>query len=462
MDGSLTEDNRSLTEDGSLIEDNRSLTEDIASGVSWAVSIGVDGVSSAVAAPVHAVSGLFSSNGTDQAVASAIDATSVTGVDSEEKSQAVAPDENGSKHATAELTPLSLVPATAGLSPLSPVYFIGDLFRSGEDERQQSAPDENGKQEEEKSPEPNYSCRGVPLHLVTDVSETSKYIPFKVNAAKGHKFENEFFRGEILFLHRLEKWRCADTTGEAWQSHFEGRNRQYEFRLQGCFKKEMEQAFISGEVRHPLDIGWTMAMTIRTLISFALAVARARGASITYNIEAQQDNGRNVWPYISSPLAAANALVRTPAGQDPPDILEPLTETPMSEKLELAKDITTQDTFTIAFWEQYINLERWEICNLPFGWQPSISSVLGNQLLMFSVYTVAEDVADHVINDGELYDEADKHYCVRMFIEPPGFKSGYRRSIWHRLSDQLEPLLRLPRRCLPRLGLICSSKKSKI
>mmetsp|Transcript_73702 Transcript_73702/g.134796 ORF Transcript_73702/g.134796 Transcript_73702/m.134796 type:complete len:360 (-) Transcript_73702:84-1163(-) len=347
--------------------------------------------------------------------------------------------------------------ATGVTTLVSPaVKLVGDLFGGDGEENEELVSAENCEEPDDaKAADSEPAGRGVPVRVLTEGSGSNQGTPLELNAVKGHRFENEFFRGEILFLHRLAGWK--ETDGEPYYDHFKNRQRQYEFRMQGNFKVDAEKVFISGEVRQPLDISWTFALTLQALMSFALAVARARGASIAFNLETVQDNDRNVWPYMSSPLMAANALVRTPAGESPPAITEALAETPRDEKLEIVQALNTQDTFTIAFWEQYVNLEHWVVCNLPFGWRPSITSVIGEQTIVFTIYSVREDVADAVLNKGEVYDEADKHYCVRLFVEPPGCELGYEQ---HPRRPRMYAQC-LPCRCLRRLGLMCSPKNSK-
>lgn len=79
-------------------------------------------------------------------------------------------------------------------------------------------------------------------------------------------------------------------------------------------------------------------------------------------------------------LGPIDQLMVTPPEEEPPDITQSFTVTPLSERLHIRNEVlpgNTRDTVTFVYFSKYVDFARWEIVNMPFGWSAPFSTFIG-------------------------------------------------------------------------------------
>lgn len=228
----------------------------------------------------------------------------------------------------------------------------------------------------------------------------------QINSTEGIPFETDFFSGHILFMHRPD----PEPESWAWREFFEGKARCWEFRLQGKFKTNPGEMYFAAELSEPMSIGWASIMTMQAILSFASMLASIKGIVFDYNwYLTKLDNGDILRPHFTFPLVAADVVVRTPAGQQPPLISAPLETTPLADKI--ATTLNVGDTYTFGFWTKYIDFVRWELVNVPLGLGGRLDTFIGKQPVDLTIYRLRTSNSD-----GDLRAESNKDVLARIAL----------------------------------------------
>mmetsp|Transcript_104183 Transcript_104183/g.185066 ORF Transcript_104183/g.185066 Transcript_104183/m.185066 type:complete len:382 (+) Transcript_104183:34-1179(+) len=247
-------------------------------------------------------------------------------------------------------------------------------------------------------------------------TDSPKRYPLEVNAPEVVDFENRFFSGRLLFLHQHEDLDEASTMHPAHREHFAGRARCWELRLQGTFKVPPEEAYFGIEMAEPVGLSWARQQTAEWMVGFASMLSSARGVAFEHCLELETlENGDVLRPHFAYPLHAADVVIRTPVGEQPPSLLEGLPKMDLAEKM--AVKLNTTDTFTIVTWTMYMNFVRWEICNLPFGWSDAIDTYTGRQPLHLCAFWREKDATRNVESKKQVFMRVDLRQAS---FEPQG------------------------------------------
>lgn len=245
----------------------------------------------------------------------------------------------------------------------------------------------------------------------SDASLGSKSTSLEVNSTRSLSIESEFWNGEVLFLHKESNSREGLSP---YADHFAAVKRQFEIRFQFVFKKVPKELFIVGEVRKSLGLSSLSLAAVKPLIAVGTAIAAARSAPVSYNIDAactiEETAENHARPHWAVPIYAANFVQRTPPGETPPSITQAFEENPRCDRLEAIRSLRSGDTLTVAFWDMYMNFELRELCNMPLGLNASFDNIVGDQPFHIAIY----DWVGEGSGMSRLHMQADRDYLITI------------------------------------------------
>jgi hypothetical protein len=207
-----------------------------------------------------------------------------------------------------------------------------------------------------------------------------------VNSGIPLEFENEFFKGRIVILHRVPE----DYKGPyRYREFFAQRKRRWELRWQGVFKKPISSPIVFGaeilSSRIPKRNFASRAL-LSLLLKFSGSLARNRGADLYTNIVDDVSAGDCSVRYFHFPVHSSDLILSTQAGEVPPDISEAaqLQSTPIhADSKSVFKncvDIDISCVYTFVFYSMYADFVSWDVCNVPLGINGmSLNRLVGNQ-----------------------------------------------------------------------------------
>lgn len=147
-------------------------------------------------------------------------------------------------------------------------------------------------------------------------------------------------------------------------SIFEGKERRFEFRLQGRLKTDADQIFFGAEFHEPIEITRILRSSMKIGIPLVKSLNATRGVWFHNCPEHRQlSNDDEERQHFVWPLFAADVLIQTPAGQTPPDLTESFESTPIHERKQVS--FNTADTYTLCYWSKYADFLRWSLVNMP-------------------------------------------------------------------------------------------------
>lgn len=246
---------------------------------------------------------------------------------------------------------------------------------------------------------------GRPSH--DDTLGAADGVRLECNAQEAIPFEAGSLSGKVMFIQRPDPepsdWRYA--------KHFKNKLRRFEFRLQCKFKEDPGQdVFFGVELPKLVPLSWPLKMTVKWILTVVHMLCTERGVSYHYSLDAQQmPDGGTIWPHLSFPMLAADAIVRTPQGQVPPLLTGSFEKTPYDEKRKVV--LNTEDTFTFAYWSKNADFVRWELCNLPLGWSSSFCNFIDDVPVHLTSYHTEQSIA----SGGYLTDK-NKRYLMSLVL----------------------------------------------
>ena len=232
--------------------------------------------------------------------------------------------------------------------------------------------------------------RAAGFLLDSPISETcidplSHPTRLSVNSGIPIEFENEYFVGRIVILHRAPD----DYKGPyRYREFFASRKRRWELRWQGKFKKPVASPIVFGaeilSSRYPKHNIASRAL-FSLLLKFSISLARKRGADLFTNVVGDENEKASI-KYFHFPIHSSDAILSTADGEIPPDIgiptlLDPTeTHTDCRNVFKSHEDIDISCTYTFVFYSMYADFVSWDICNVPIGLSGmSLNRLVGNQ-----------------------------------------------------------------------------------
>lgn len=249
-------------------------------------------------------------------------------------------------------------------------------------------------------------------------SEGGSGAPVRVNSPSPVPINGAGFVGWLIFLNRPDPE--PPDGGWPYAEHFAGKSRRFELRLQGRFLVDPgEDVFFGVEIPEAVVLSTGLRMTSRWILSLVSVLCAARGVAYSYSLDLEeQADGSVVRPHLAFPACAADAIVATPPGQEPPNLAAPLRQLGLDEKLRVR--LNTRDTFTFAYWSKQADFARWEMCNLPLGWSSSFSSFIGSAPIHLTAYSLKRRDPG-----GPLHEESRKRLFMRLVLRGgPGAAAG--------------------------------------
>ncbi|CAK4081532.1 unnamed protein product [Aphanomyces euteiches] len=231
-------------------------------------------------------------------------------------------------------------------------------------------------------------------------------------------FENDHFKGQILFLLR------TDPQPPKWSHLFAGRRRTFWIQLQGQFKKSPQgQVYIGGEVPRKMQLG----VITRSFCSILLRVLNMLVVGLHYSLgqsapEVENQVSNEELGHICFPLhSSVDEFVCTPAGQVPPalgqDNFGETSEARAHRKA--AKELyryNTHDTYTFSFFSYYIDFVEWKVVHVPGLPMINLERFWNDMPLRIVSYSVAAEQGTEQRHKKEAHTQQDKEYymCVEM------------------------------------------------
>ncbi|OQR99047.1 hypothetical protein ACHHYP_07407 [Achlya hypogyna] len=241
------------------------------------------------------------------------------------------------------------------------------------------------------------------------------------NADTPFEFENEFFKGKILFLLQSKQ------PSPKWHSLFRGRRRLFWIQLQGQFKQEPRGlVYIGGEVSDKLRLGLLASTMCRVILSVLnLLVAGLHYCfGRMYPIDVNSRSDEEV-AHISFPLhSSVDEFLRTPQGQTPP----PLGQDGFGETEEdraarkAAKGryhFNTHDTYTFSFFSFYIDFEHWQLVNVPGLPDVPLERFWKTMPMRIVAYSIASATD---MTSKKPHSQSEKQYYMNMELSPSRFR----------------------------------------
>mmetsp|Transcript_32368 Transcript_32368/g.60931 ORF Transcript_32368/g.60931 Transcript_32368/m.60931 type:complete len:302 (+) Transcript_32368:46-951(+) len=207
------------------------------------------------------------------------------------------------------------------------------------------------------------------------LGEEANGVNLEINPSEPVPIETEDFVGRILFVHR------PTPEPEDW-SHkemFRGKQRNFQFRFQVRFKTDPGQdLYLAAEVPRatPMEAFRKKAATL--VMKFATKLTEMRGGNAYFNLDWQKFPDSDVLrPHTTIPIRAADYLVQTPAGEEPPSLMGVMDTMPSAPKKAVVFNAT--DTYTVAWWSKYVDLVSWKLMNMPMGMTGSLDPYIGRE-----------------------------------------------------------------------------------
>ena len=222
---------------------------------------------------------------------------------------------------------------------------------------------------------------GDSAHVMLDPAALGTRL--EVNPEVPLEFENEFFVGRVVILHRVPQ----DFHGTHRYREFFGRKkRRWELRWQGRFKQCVDDKIVFGaEITAGSSprLNFASRAFLSILFKFAQSLARNRGADLYTNMVSEMAEGTKFFYF---PLHTSDLILSTPPEEIPPDICiaSDLEETGAHVRCnQLLRDpsgIDLSNTYTFVFYSMYLDFISWDIQNVPIGLNGmSLNRLIGNQ-----------------------------------------------------------------------------------
>lgn len=206
-----------------------------------------------------------------------------------------------------------------------------------------------------------------------------------INSDTPFEFENDYFVGRIVILHREPVDYPFDYR---YGEFFRTKKRRWELRWQGRFKKQFEEPIVFGAEMSSVTapkMGFASKAFMSLLIKFSQSLARARGSDLFTNVTEEvvpPEKPRYFW----FPIHTSDLILSTPPGVQPPSIVEPAdlhatdTHTVCASLFKDPKNLPLDNTYTFVFYSMYIDFVSWDLQNVPLGLSGmSLNRIVGSQ-----------------------------------------------------------------------------------
>lgn len=222
----------------------------------------------------------------------------------------------------------------------------------------------------------NPGLRGFVLEL--QLAEGGDFLALRPNSAAPIPFENDFFKGRLLFMLATVPPDCA---------HLAALNtaRQFEMQIQGELKVEPNGVLRMGA---ELTERPKLSMMTTTMVRAVMSFVQRRTAGLEWSLG---DKTGPAKPYCAFPLTTGvDALVRS-ASEAAPALGKTLPETEVDRSARRSMQdesllrLDPGPTYSFAFYSGFVDFANWKVAGMPVG-SPSLDSLVGEQPIDVVVY----------------------------------------------------------------------------
>eukprot|EP00752_Nemacystus_decipiens_P007824 g6989.t1 len=239
------------------------------------------------------------------------------------------------------------------------------------------------------------------------------------NADGPFEFENDFFKGSMLFLVK------GDPPDPRWAAHFEGpnSNRAFEMQIQGKLKLLPKgEVYMGGELGERPKQGLVTQTVSKIVMSFAKQMVKSLHYSFGER-RAPSDPMDAESPHVTFPLyRVMDWFVVTPEAETPPSLGGALAESAEERTARRggkSPDIvwSTDVTYTMAFHSNIVNFQDWAVTDIPGQGSLDLNTFLCKQPVSVVVYDFTAASASATAHRAR-----DKSYMFRCTIsnDSPG------------------------------------------
>mmetsp|Transcript_15456 Transcript_15456/g.35305 ORF Transcript_15456/g.35305 Transcript_15456/m.35305 type:complete len:394 (+) Transcript_15456:163-1344(+) len=260
----------------------------------------------------------------------------------------------------------------------------------------------------------------------------------KLNSSVAVPMQNEMFEGQVVFLHRHPE----ASASYPYRDYFEGKSRQWEFRLQGRFLHMPRGTLWGGVVLQDFDYTCEPSLFSQALAGVGTPFLRATcgtGLRFSWGARGEERHESSELAHLVGKIASFDQVIVTEDGYDPPNICGDLVRHGFRRNAmsmeeydrvihEIMENLNVTRTYTFCFWapSRFTNLMTGYMEGvLPFGASVNMGTFMEGFPWHFCIYDL-----ESTTGDDEKHLEAHKRYVCDLLIWNSAM--GYHESLPHR------------------------------
>ena len=227
------------------------------------------------------------------------------------------------------------------------------------------------------------SSKNVPSNVVYRTPGSSLSKPNRLSDIC--EWENEFSKGKVLVKTR------TDPIDSNVAAYFDGKNRMFEYQLQFEILQpipENHELYIGMEIDGSAQLGYGSRM----VMSMLLGILRMFSSSVHHSYGGDSDDCKErahiVFPFSVLP----DNLIVCNKNEKSPNLT--LGHLPEQHKAEI-KSLECEKTYTLSFYSQYVDFERWVIVKVPGMRNTDLRNFWGESPLHVVAYSLPKECKSH-------------------------------------------------------------------
>jgi len=246
--------------------------------------------------------------------------------------------------------------------------------------------------------------KNIILHIRKDTG--NRYVPMSVNATEPVEFQLDNFKGRCMFLHR-PAWTYdnpADEEAYPYRSHFHGRKRLWEWRLQGKFLRKPGPIYVGIELEEYVPVNFATRAMMRAILPL---IQGALQCNLVHHEIGRADD-KNLRPVVVAPIWCFDSTLMHENPDDAPTLGTPSLPTGLNRKA--ARQFWDSvwsggpspwdsqaggPTFTFSLWgpSPLLDLRAWTFRRLPLmrGRELAMEPFCGQQPVHGVIYELQAD-----------------------------------------------------------------------
>ena len=220
-------------------------------------------------------------------------------------------------------------------------------------------------------------------------------------------FENEYFKGHVLFMLRTKP------EDPRYVAHFAGKQRLFEMQIQGKFKKLPQGVLYMGaELTERMHMGLVTKTVAGMILGFARRVLKNLHYSFGDKPGGVQEADEMELPHLTFPLSRGmDRLVITPVGGKIPPLGKEFFEPDEVRIPRRGKGEEPQfvlgPTYSMSFHSMYMDFAQWQLVNIAGQKSIDLAGYFGDSSVHIVVYDLDARAAG---GGGDRHRKCDKRY----------------------------------------------------